>query len=402
MPFRLHDAQHATNQLAEPSTNHHRRNPWPARLLFSLALCIGVSGCGKSEPTDADPVVKTPNTETNADRAENTPTTTTANSSEPRDDAEAPKVGDVGNQVVASTPRDDADEALDEQLAKLQIPPPWLESVETTWDTSKPWGKGRVEIRRLLGLNREAARKEAIKLTWLYLQKDDIGNGHEYAMYTHLGREPAWSIRAHEEFLAKPLDFTPYHAIVSIASLYSGFGEFERAKAHLDKGMNNLPDPPWKTMRQAELHDAYGDLYVAWGNRDEAKRHYREAIRLYPTATPKYGRHLLPRRASKVQSKLDLLNFGSLRTAKLSDGRYEEKALGYSGDIDLVVTIKSGRIDEIDVDHQEKIDQGACVLIPKRIIDEQSLQVDGISGATITKDALVAGTYRALKKAGLE
>lgn len=293
-------------------------------------------------------------------------------------------------------------ESLAAALAKLQVPPPWLQSVETTWDTSKPWSDARLEIRRLLGKNQERTRQEALKLTWVYLQKNDMGNGHEYPMYTHLGRESVWSIRAHEEFLAKPHANAPIHAILSLASLYAEFGEFDKAKAHLDQGMKRLPDPPWRAMREAEFHDAYGDLLVAWGKIDQAKRHYRDAVRIYPTAEPPYGRHLLPRRARKVQSKLDLLNFGSLHTVRLRDGRYQETALGYSDDIDVTVVVKGGRVNDINVRHQEKIDQNACVIVPQRILDTQSLQVDAVTGATITKDAIVGGTYRALKKAGLE
>ncbi|MFP6762224.1 MAG: FMN-binding protein [Planctomycetaceae bacterium] len=45
---------------------------------------------------------------------------------------------------------------------------------------------------------------------------------------------------------------------------------------------------------------------------------------------------------------------------------------------------------------------GFIPIIPQRIIARQNLQVDGITGATITKDALVAGTLRALKQAGLK
>jgi len=109
----------------------------------------------------------------------------------------------------------------------------------------------------------------------------------------------------------------------------------------------------------------------------------------------------LPRRAADAQTKLDLLTFQSLATAQLRDGQYRDKALGYAGDINLTVKIEGGRIADIQMKHEEKIDQNACVLIPQRIIDQQSLQVDGISGATVTKDAIVTGVYRCLKQAGL-
>ena len=290
---------------------------------------------------------------------------------------------------------------LDELLAKLVVPPPWLEGVQTQYETSKPWKDARLEIRRLLGCGRTETHREAIKLTWLYLQKGDIGDGHEYPMYTFLGGEPVWSIRAHEEFLAKPHQETPIHAHLTLAALYAQYGEFDKAKATLDVAQAGLPAPPWDIQRKADLAAAYGDLYAAWGKPDEAKRCYAEAVALYPTAKPPYGGHLLPRRAAQVQSKLDLLTFQSLQATDLRDGEYRDKALGYAGDIDVTVVIREGKIADIRLKHEEKIDQNACVLIPQRMIAAQSLQVDGISGATVTKDAIVHGVYRSLRKAGL-
>ena len=123
---------------------------------------------------------------------------------------------------------------------------------------------------------------------------------------------------------------------------------------------------------------------------------------MYPLGKPPYGRHLLPRRAKKVEGKLRVLSLASLEGATLKDGTWRETALGYSGDIKLTVKIDGGRIADINAQHQEKIDQNACVILPKRIIEKQSLQVDGISGATVTKDALMSGTLRALQQAGLK
>jgi uncharacterized protein with FMN-binding domain len=291
---------------------------------------------------------------------------------------------------------------LDELLADVQVPPPWLEDVQTTYDTSNPWKEARLEIRRLLSLGRPESHREAIKLTWLYVQKDDINDGHEYPMYTFLGGEPLWSIRAHQWYLAQPHEHTPIHAYMTLAILYAKYGEFERARAALDEAMQGLPDPPWRIMRQADLAAAYGDLYAAWDQPEEAKRYYTQAATLYPTAKPPYGRHLLPRRAADVQAKLDRLTLRSLATAHLRDGQYRERALGYAGDINVNVTIAEGKIADVQLTHEEKIDQNACVLIPQRIVAEQSLQVDGISGATVTTNAILTGVFRCLKKAGLQ
>ena len=292
---------------------------------------------------------------------------------------------------------------LEEKIATLQIPPPWLKSVTTRWDTNKPWKEARIEIRRLLGMNQEARRREAIMLMWHYHSKDDMGNHHEYPMYTHLGKEPIWAVVAYREFLGmEQQKEVPLYGLAGLGALYIQLGEFELARASLEKAMQHLPGPPWHTMRKADINNGLGDLYVAWGDKDKARKYYGEAIRLYPTARPPYGGHLLPRRAKKVQSKLELLSFRSLADARLKDGRYQDKALGYSGDINLTVTVTRGRVAKVDVRHQEKIDQNACVLIPKAIVAEQSLDVDGITGATVTKDAIVGGTYRALKQAGLK
>ena len=294
---------------------------------------------------------------------------------------------------------------LEEQLAAFTIPPAWLETVQPKWDTAKPWKEGRVEIRRLLGKGDDASRREGIKLTWDYLQKNDIGNGHEYGMYLFLGNEPLWAVHVYREWVAKTdHTYPPYFGVQALASLYAGFGLFEEAEVVLNGGMKfSPPDAKWNEVRKAEMHDAFGDLYAAWGKVDQAKASYQEAVRLFPLGKPPYGRHLLPRKAKKVQSKLDLLSMSSLEGATLRDGRYNETALGYSGDIQLAVEVKGGGISNVRVTkHEEKIDQNACVLIPQRIVGKKSLQVDGISGATVTKDAIVDGALRALKKAGLK
>ena len=63
------------------------------------------------------------------------------------------------------------------------------------------------------------------------------------------------------------------------------------------------------------------------------------------------------------------------------------------------VTIKGGKITNIQLDHKEKIEQNATTIIPQRIIKAQSPKVDSITGATITCQAIMEGTFRALKKA---
>jgi uncharacterized protein with FMN-binding domain len=310
-------------------------------------------------------------------------------------------------EAVEASPPQNAPPSLEAALAALEVPPDWFDAVEIHYDTNQPWEEARLEIRRLLGLG-EAGNGEAMKLTYLYHQKDDIGDGHEYPMYMFMGGEYAWASQAYIEFtgelLADPDSYSHVHAFLSLASCYVHFGEFQKALDTLATAVTRLPDPPWRIARRADIHHSYGDVYAKLGNSAEAKRHYAEAARLYPTSNQPYGRHLLKRQADKIQNKLDLLDYQSLETATLRDGTYRTKALGYSGDKDVTVavTIRAGRIADIQVDHAEKIDQGATVIIPREIIARQSLKVDAITGATVTCDAIVDGVFRALKQAGLE
>ena len=78
------------------------------------------------------------------------------------------------------------------------------------------------------------------------------------------------------------------------------------------------------------------------------------------------------------------------------------QSLGYAADLQVTLVVRDGRMADIQVKHEEKIDQGACTIIPQRIIEKQSLQVDGISSATVTTSAILDGTLQCLRQAGLQ
>lgn len=288
--------------------------------------------------------------------------------------------------------------SLDEALASLQVPPAWFDQVKVDYDTNLPWKDARLEVRRLLSLNRN---REAIKLTVLYQRKGDIGDGHEYPMYLYMGGEYAWAVQEYRKRLAsRPMGVT--HEYLSLAACYRHFGEYKAALELLDVALQRLPEPPWRIAQEADVHDYLGDLYAEIGDVDQARLHYRKAVALYPTSDQPYGQHLLHRRAAKVQAKLDLLTMEAMESTRLRDGTYTGQSLGYVGDVIVTVTIQGGRIADVRVQHQEKIDQKASTIIPQRIIDKQSLKVDGVTGATVTCDAIIDGALQAVRKAGLK
>lgn len=288
-------------------------------------------------------------------------------------------------------------------VASLKVPPAWLETTPVNWDTNRPWKDARLEIRRLLALD-EAKAREGVKLTWLYARKGDIGDGHELPMYLFMSGNYGWALKEYSPYLAAQAGKGVTHAHLCYAACLAHFGDFDRALAVLQGALTDLPQPPWRISAQANVENQLGDLYRRRGDAEKAKQHYTEAIRLYPLSDQPYGRHLLPRYVAKVQTKLRLLTLASLGTAKLQDGRYTGSALGYADGKEIVATvgIKENRIASVEVTHQEKIELNATRLIPQRIVAQQSLNVDGVTGATVTCQGIIDATYQALRKAGLK
>lgn len=84
-------------------------------------------------------------------------------------------------------------------------------------------------------------------------------------------------------------------------------------------------------------------------------------------------------------------------------GTYEAQAEGLNGPVKIEVTFSEDRIEKIEVkEHQEtpKISDGAIAQIPEAIVEGQTLNVDVVSGATYTSNAILEATADAVAQAG--
>lgn len=289
------------------------------------------------------------------------------------------------------------------ELAKLKVPPEWFDSTAIQWDMNKPWKDGRLEIRRLLAFGDDDHNRQAVKMTVLYARKKDINDGHELPMYLFMSGNYAWAAAEYPKYLETVKGKGATHGYLCYVSCLTHFGEYEKALQVMEQAMADLPPAPWRIHNTANIHNHYGDLYAEMGQPDKAKEHYAEAIRLYPTSNQPYGRQILPRRIAQVQTKLKLLVMQSLKDIQLRDGSFTGRALGYSDKKDIIVTVRTagGKIADVQVQHEEKIELNATKIIPQRIIEKQSLTVDGVTGATVTSQAIIDGAFQALKQAGL-
>ncbi|MBE6064512.1 flavocytochrome c [Clostridium cochlearium] len=86
-------------------------------------------------------------------------------------------------------------------------------------------------------------------------------------------------------------------------------------------------------------------------------------------------------------------------------GTYQGTSKGHNGELKLEVTVDKESIKEIKMlEHKETpgISDPAIERIPKAIINDQSLAVDTISGATVTSHAIISAVTNALKQSEVD
>ena len=88
---------------------------------------------------------------------------------------------------------------------------------------------------------------------------------------------------------------------------------------------------------------------------------------------------------------------------KFEAGTYTAYGRGHNGDLPVTVTFSKDAILEITVDSSKESDgiaNPAFERIPQQIIDEQTLNIDVISGATVSSQAVIDGVSNAVDLAG--
>lgn len=91
--------------------------------------------------------------------------------------------------------------------------------------------------------------------------------------------------------------------------------------------------------------------------------------------------------------------------ADAADGTYVGEAQGFGGPIVAEVTIQGGKITDVKVTGEKETPNLGAVAVetlPGKILDAQSLNVDVVSGATVSSNAIFAAVTAALAEAGVD
>lgn len=88
----------------------------------------------------------------------------------------------------------------------------------------------------------------------------------------------------------------------------------------------------------------------------------------------------------------------------MKPGKYEVKAQGHgSSYMPMTVTLSENKIDDIKVDasgETKGVADEVFKRLPKEIVDNQTLNVDAVSGATISSHGVIEGVATAIEEAG--
>lgn len=139
-----------------------------------------------------------------------------------------------------------------------------------------------------------------------------------------------------------------------------------------------------------------GDACRVAGRLQEAEDYYRRAITaIKPEEADKPHRK---RDRARAESSLAAIKFYTLDPKQVKDGTYTASSIGYEADVKVEVVMKAGRIENVRVtQHREKQFYSSITDTPKKIIARQSLKdVDATTGATITSEAIINATAKAM------
>lgn len=104
------------------------------------------------------------------------------------------------------------------------------------------------------------------------------------------------------------------------------------------------------------------------------------------------------------QQQINLAQQQTVQTtdSNYQDGVYEGSAEGFGGPIVMQTVIENGKLTELNIISADKEDEAyldAASALIEQILEEQSADVDTVSGATFSSNGIINATAEALRKA---
>jgi uncharacterized protein with FMN-binding domain len=343
-----------------------------------------------------------------------------------------PKAGQQGGTAkVAPTPAE-----IQQTIDRVgSTEPDWLDrtrlnypdTLDLSWpaDPPKPWNPQKNMGQYIWDvINPNTGRwEEGVKLMYLLLEKNKGDNDVRerivlslasmyFRFFQDYPRAAYWWKQA--GIVADD------NSAVSLAECYWRMGSKQMAIDLLEEsryvrlGAIKLYGDMGETQRAIKQADSYakadgdGDPHEAWllagdacrlaGRAEEATAYYEKAI---STPGSGQGAQRLQKVKNRAQANLAALKLFDLAdVSKVKDGTYQDSSLGYEAQVEISVKVRGGKIEDLKVtQHREKQYYSSLTDVPAQIIAKQSVKgVDATSRATITGEAIINATAKALAK----
>jgi uncharacterized protein with FMN-binding domain len=163
------------------------------------------------------------------------------------------------------------------------------------------------------------------------------------------------------------------------------------------------------TAKALQLCDAlarqgYPDTaYMHAGDASRIAGQYQQALQYFQKVLDVPATGQQQKRIEKIQARarasMDAIKLFELTdVSRVRDGTYQASSLGYEAQVQVDVTVRSGRIESVRVSqHREKQFYSALTDTPAKIIAKQGVKgVDATTSATLTSEAIINATAKAL------
>lgn len=138
-----------------------------------------------------------------------------------------------------------------------------------------------------------------------------------------------------------------------------------------------------------------GDALRGAGRTEEAIEFYQKVLTINKARNKEYLARYKARAAGAIEA---IRLYDKADVSRVADGVYVDRSTGYNGKLDVEIKVAGGKITSAKVTkHREKQFYAALTDTTAQIVAKQGIKdIDGTSGATITSQAIVHATARAL------
>ncbi len=339
--------------------------------------------------------------------------------------------GDTSNGTESITHTRDEVEALIKDVGSTS--PPWWDSVELTypetldlswslkadgpwnaqknvgqyiWDVINPnpgrWKEGIKLVHHLMILHKDDSAKVSRSMNTLGRMFHDLledwpraafwwrMSAQRGGTYDPLGLAHCYWKLGNKSMAVDILsqyrqDYTRHGAIIR---LWAEMGEFDKAiKLADEKARFGAADVGYL---------AAGDVCRLRGNLKQALTYYEKVLTVATTNVREADtKHNKERARANIEA---VKCFDSLDLSRIPDGLYRDGSTAYAGPLYVEVAVRNKRIESVRItEHKERQFYSAFTDTPNRIIERQSVKgIDAVSGATMTSEAIINATAKAL------